>query len=121
MMIVFSVSSTVARARMMHAKEPEIANVAARRILASMSQRTYPGNQAEMLSVGHRRALAKLHRLVMMAHEIRLQAATLRFFTCQTKGGMSNSRAMSAKVGKAIEAEVKLSAVGSMVRYADRW
>lgn len=118
-MTVFSVSSTLARARMMHANEPEIPTVAASKSLASMSQRTNPGNQLLTLSVGHMRALTKLHRFAKMVQEIRLQAATLRFLACHIRGGMSKRRAMSAKVGKAIDAGDKLSAAGSMVRYAE--
>lgn len=102
----------------MQANEPEIPTVAASRILASMSQRTYPVNQVDTLSVGHMRALTKLHRLTRMVHEIRLQAATLRFLACHTRGGMSKRIAMNAKVGKAMDAGVKLSAIGSMMRNA---
>lgn len=100
---------------MMHANEPAIPMVAASISLASISHRTYPGNQPDMLSVGHMRALVKFIRLVMMVQEMRLQAATLRFFACHTRGGMSKTRAMNARVGKAIDAGLKLVAAGSMI------
>lgn len=117
-MTVFSVSSTVARARMIHTNDPDIPIVAARRSLASMSHRMYPGNQVDMLSVGHMRALTKLHRLAKTVQEIRLQAATLWFLRCQTRGGTSRRIAMSDKVGNTMDAGVKLSAGEAIIRYA---
>lgn len=102
----------------MHASEPAIPTLAASRILASMSQSTYPANQVVILSVGHIRALTKLHRLTRMVHEIKLQGARLRFVACHTRGGMPKTIAMIAKVGKAMDAGVKLSALGSNVAKA---
>lgn len=104
----------------MHVSEPEMAKVAARRSLTSMSQRTNPGNHVGRLSVGQMIALTKLHKLKMLVQMMRLQAATFRFRMCQTRGGMSRTMISSAKVGRAIDAGVRLSAEGAIERYADR-
>lgn len=83
-----------------------------------MSHRTNPGNQLDTLSVGHMIALTTLHKLAKMVQEIRLQAATLRFLICHTRGGISSNSATSAKVGNAMDAGVKLSTVEAIVIYA---
>ena len=90
----------------MHVSEPDMAKVAARRSLTSISQRPNPGHHVEILSVGQMTALTKLQRLKMLVQMIKLQAAMFRFRMCQTRGGMSIRIVMKAKVGRAIEAGV---------------
>ena len=64
-------------------------------------------------------ALTKLHRFMKMAQVIRLQAATLRFLMCQTRGGILSASATNARVGKAMDATDRLSGVIAIVEYAD--
>lgn len=50
-----------------------------------------------------------------MVQTIRLQAAMLRFFKCQIRGGTLSAKAMTANVGRATEADVRLSGVDAIV------